>query len=46
MAQKPVVLKIKKLQKKHASPTDGIFAREKLPRAIDRELIATLEKDS
>jgi len=26
--------------------TDGIFTREKLPRAIDRELIATLEKDS
>jgi len=36
--------KFQKLQKKHESPADGIFAREKLPRAVDRELIAMLER--
>jgi len=38
--------KFQKLQEKHESPTDGIFCQRKLPRAIDRELFATLEKDS
>jgi len=27
-------------------PQTAFFAREKLPRAVDRELIVTLEKDS
>jgi len=42
----PLYSKFQELQKKHESPTDGIFAREKLPRTIDRELFATLENDS
>jgi len=44
--ENPVVLKISKTAEKALVSHWQHFAREKLPRAIDRELFATLEKDS